>query len=110
MNETAKYVHDKTKLMRMFGVPPVNLEMLRGTPYFFRDPGFGYEKIMWLGQHYNLLVFDITLYQLWDIITGNTFAAIFLAWIFDKLFTMIRRYMGERSIAQKTLIDERFLI
>ena len=43
-------------------------------------------------------------------ITHNTLAAIFLAYICDKLMTFYRSSKGEDNISFKTMIDSRFLI
>ena len=96
--------------MRLFNVPPIDMETFKGSPLFFRDPGFGYQKIILLGHEFSLLLFDISIYLMWDLIFENTFVAIFMTYISDKLIAWIRASWGEKNISQKTLIDDRFLV
>ena len=96
--------------MRLWDMPPVDMENFRGSPLFFKDPGFGYGNIMWIGNEFFLVIFDIAIYLAWDLATKSTFVGIFLGYITVKVLNGIRNFFSERNISQKTLIDERFLI
>ena len=41
---------------------------------------------------------------------NNTFASLFIAYLFDQVFYAIRAYFTGRNLSRKTLIDDRFLV
>ena len=96
--------------MRFFGVPPVDLETMRGNPLFYRDRSFGFQSTMFYGNELSLMMMDILFYLMWDLVTKNTFVAIFLCYLSNKCIEFLRTSFGERNIAQKALIDDAFLV
>jgi len=110
VSEASKLIRDKGAMMRLLGVPPVDLASFEGSPLFFKDPGCGYSRIIFLGHEFTLIIFDITMYAMWDLIFSNTFVAIVFAYFTARLFYYFRAQMGEKNLSKKTMIDERFLI
>ena len=57
-----------------------------------------------------LLIFDIYVYNFFDILTGSTLIAIVLTYIVDKFYANYRDDCGQENISFKTKIDDKFLI
>ena len=98
----------------MWPVPPKSLEKNyfkdNDLPVLIKDTTNSFQNVLFYGNELAMLMFDITLFWIFDILTGNAFWGLFLMFICDKLFTNLRSSMGEANLAKKTLIDERFLI
>lgn len=108
--EKEKYIQDKTPFQRLFSYPPVNMDTLKGTPIFLRDPDLGFQKIFFCGNEFSILITDICIYEMWDLIFKNTLVSILLTYMSIKALVYLRNWFGERNISKKTLINEKFLI
>lgn len=49
-------------------------------------------------------------YQVMDIMTRNTFVAIFLTFLYEVIYVYIKVYYQTKNFSQKTCIDEMFLL
>jgi meckelin len=58
----------------------------------------------------DLLLFNILTFSACDIWLSNTAVSILLTFLLDRFIVYIRASFGERNIAAKTMVDERFLI
>lgn len=65
---------------------------------------------MFAGREYDLMLFSILTYGLFDMAFSNTFVAIFFTYAFDLLLTVVRTELAVRNISHKTCIDKRFLL
>lgn len=110
VSEKEKYIKHKTYFQRFFDYPPTNMDTLEGTPIFLRDPDLGFQKIFYCGNEFSILLIDISIYEMWDIIFGNTLVAIVMTYISIRALVYFRLWLGERNISKKTLINQRFLI
>lgn len=63
-----------------------------------------------LGIEWDLLVCNILLYSLFDVWFDSTSVSILLTYLVESGFCILRNNLGEKALAGKTLIDERFLI
>lgn len=61
------------------------------------------------GNEWDLILLNILTYSVCDLWFGSTALSILLTYLLDKLLVIVRAYFGERNIALKTSIDERFL-
>ena len=110
VSEKDKYIRNKTYFQRMFNYPPITMDTLEGTPIFLRDPDLGFQKIFFCGNEFSILLVDISIYEMWDIIFGNTLVAILMTYLSVRSLVYLRNWFGERNISKKTLINQRFLI
>ena len=110
VSEKDKYIQNKTYYQRFFNYPPINLDTLEGSPIFLRDPDLGFQKIFFCGNEFSILLVNISIYEMWDIIFGNTLVAIIMSYITFEGILYLRNWFGERNISKKTLINSRFLI
>jgi hypothetical protein len=55
-------------------------------------------------------VFYALFHGVCDLIWSNTFVSLFLVYLLDKAIVMVRRHWGGINLANKTLVDQRFLI
>ena len=65
---------------------------------------------MYCALDYQLVILYILVFSLFDRVTGSSIVAVFIVSLVEKALWKLRGYLGERNLAQKTLIDERFLI
>lgn len=63
-----------------------------------------------LGIEGDLLVCNILLYSLFDLWFESTAVSILLTYLVESAFCIMRSSLGEKALAGKTLIDQRFLI
>lgn len=101
---------DKSALQRFLRMPPVDLSLLDGTPYFYRDPSIGFESSFLMGKEFSFLLMDIMLFELFEFTIGNTYVSVLLAYIISKLISYIRQVTGEWNLSRKSLVNQRFLL
>lgn len=65
---------------------------------------------MLAGREYDLVLFNVITYGVFDMAYTNTFVAIFFTYSFDVLVRVIRAELAVGNIARKTFIDPRFLL
>jgi len=107
---SSQQVLNKTANFRLCGLPPMELEGLQGTPIFFKDYGHCYQETFFMGQDYELFLWNVTIFGLFQLVTGRMMVAIFLTYICDRIARWLRGWMGENNLSKKTLIDDKFLI
>lgn len=100
---------EQTFLHRFLHTPP---EMVNSKAnIFFPDTFYGYDKVLFYGETWNLVLFNILAVATFDYWWDNTMAAIFFAFLLDKLFVVLRvDLFGNANLSAKTLVDDRFLI
>ena len=101
---------DKSALQRFLKMPPVDLSLLDGTPYFYRDPGIGFESSFLMGKEFSFLMMDIMLFELFGYVTGNNYIGVLLAYLCSKIVSYIRQKAGEWNLSRKSLVNQRFLL
>jgi hypothetical protein len=110
VKQKEKQILHKTFWQRIFTLPPADLATLRELPIFYRDQDYSFQKIFFCGNEFNILLTDICIYNMWDVILGNTLKALIITYVFIKFYEMIKVWSGKWNLAKKTLIDEKFLI
>ena len=108
--EASTNIKDKTPLQRFLFMPPTDLSILQGSPFFYRDPGNSFENVFYSGKEFEILLFEMLIFVLLDLTVNNIFAAAIITYVISKFLQWVRGKTGERNIARKTLIDKRFLI
>ena len=109
------FIKKKTLKERFFEFPPsidLTAQDIKEL-IFYEDPGENFEDVLFSGMEIEWLIFIIYWWQMWCISLErykNYFPiSIFMAFICDQLFYKIRVFFGERNVAQKAVIDNRFL-
>ena len=80
------------------------------NPIFCKDPSLSYQNVFFLGCDFAILIWNIVIYQIFDIIVGNTLIALGLTYIFEKLLVWLREHFGGKNLSHKTSVDEAFLL
>lgn len=101
---------DKSPWQRFLRMPPVDLSLLDGTPYFYRDPSIGFESSFLMGREFSFLLMDIMLFELFDYNIGITYVAILLTYVVSKIVSKVRAMAGEWNLSRKALVNKRFLL
>lgn len=70
----------------------------------------GFADVVFYGQEYTLLLFNILLYAIVDYGADNSVVAAFVTFAVQWLLDIARDYFGQKNLSRKTLVDERFLI
>jgi hypothetical protein len=70
----------------------------------------GVGKCLLLGIESDLLIAYICLFAYVDISTDNSVVAALFIWMLDLVVKFMRMHFGERNIAQKSILDAKFLL
>jgi len=62
-------------------MPPTDMAILEGSPFFYKDPGMGFESIFLAGKEFNLLLMELLVFALFDLILGNHFVSAILTYV-----------------------------
>jgi len=66
--------------------------------------------MLFLGIEYDLLIMNILTHAVFDIWTGNVAVALLMTYLVNGLFVTLRKRWGEINLANRTMIDDRFLM
>ena len=110
MMTVTTHIFDKSPFQRFLGMPPANMGVVDGAPFLYKNTGYEFEKIFLAGREFTILMFDILVFQMFDLSTGNVFIAAMCTYIIDKGLCYIRKRLGEGNIASQTLVDKQFLL
>ncbi|KAG7282199.1 hypothetical protein CRUP_034946 [Coryphaenoides rupestris] len=69
-----------------------------------------FSDVLFYGNEATLLIFDTLFFCVVDLATQNFVLAAILTYVQQMIFRQIRGALGRRNLANKTLVDERFLI
>lgn len=100
-------VRDKLLLERLLGIEfndPIDKAL------FYNDEGHGFDTVLFYGNEWNLMLFDMVIFTLIDLLAADFVLAAFITYILGQLLVLVRDSLGRRNLARKTLVDERFLI
>ena len=102
-------------LFQIFGWLPDYMKSVDqiNHPFFFRDPGptYSFENIFLMGIDVKLLIFNIYLFQFFDMIwLQSIVAAFFLSYALYEFIMHYRVEEGEDNISEKTKTPPQFLI
>jgi len=101
-------IRDKSKSFQALGLPP---EMsTANSAMFYTDRRNVFNRVFPLGQEHRLLVFDMVMYTMWRMISGDVFLAALLTFVTQGVVGKIREKLMQDNLAAKTLVDDRFLI
>ncbi|XP_037236867.1 meckelin isoform X1 [Falco biarmicus] len=100
-------VKDKLLLERVLGMEfmePIEKSI------FYNDEGQSFSDVLYYGNETTLLIFDILFFSVVDLASQSFVLAAILTYLQQEIFRFIRNTLGQKNLASKTLVDERFLI
>ncbi|XP_067936702.1 meckelin-like [Watersipora subatra] len=78
---------------------------------FYNDNGHSFDQVLFYGHELTLTTFEVLLFGLVDMTSGGGFIfSAVIVYVVSLFFQLLRDGLGRRNLAQKTLVDERFLI
>lgn len=101
------FIKDKLLLERVLGMEFME-PMERSI--FYNDEGHSFSSVLYYGNEATLLIFDLLFFCVVDLACQNFVLASFLTYLQQEIFRFIRNTVGQKNLATKTLVDERFLI
>ncbi|XP_033011462.1 meckelin-like isoform X1 [Lacerta agilis] len=100
-------VKDKLLLERILGME--FMEPMEKS-IFYNDEGHSFSDVLYYGNEATLLIFDMLFFTIVDMATQSFVLAAVLTYLQQEIFRFIRNTVGQKNLASKTLVDERFLI
>ncbi|KAL7984184.1 hypothetical protein Chor_002754 [Crotalus horridus] len=100
-------IKDKLLLERLLGME--FMEPMEKS-IFYNDEGHSFSNILYYGNETTLLIFDMLFFAIVDMAAQNFVLAAVLTYLQQEIFRFIRNTVGQKNLASKTLVDERFLI
>ena len=108
-------IKDKTLRERFFKFPPsidLTSENIREL-VFYRDPGENFDDVLFIGMELEWLINVIYFWQMWCISLERyrySFPiSVFMTYVMEQIFFRIRVFFGEKNVAKKAVVDNRFL-
>ena len=108
-------IKNKTAFERFFQFPPsIDLTSRNIREFvFYRDPGENFDDVLFIGMELEFLIFVIYVWQMWCISLqryGQSLPiSIFMTYVMEQIFFRVRVFFGEKNVAKKAVIDNRFL-
>ena len=105
-------IREKTLCERFFDLPPnINVNTI-GDIIFYKDPGKNFDNVLFTGMELEWLIMVIYWFQMWTISLGSFSHSIAIAalltYVIEKVLFKCRVFFGERNVARKAIIDDRF--
>uniref|UniRef100_A0A452SER0 Transmembrane protein 67 n=1 Tax=Ursus americanus TaxID=9643 RepID=A0A452SER0_URSAM len=101
------FIKDKLLLERILGME--FMEPMEKS-IFYNDEGYSFSSVLYYGNEATLLIFDLLFFCVVDLACQNFVLAAFLTYLEQEIFRFIRNTVGQKNLASKTLVDQRFLI
>lgn len=103
-------VRTRTLMERVATVPPELVTMMQANmPVFYHDFARGWTHTTFYGVELQLTLFNAMVYGVCCLATQYSAVALFVAWVSNLLLTRLRTVMGTANVANKALVDSRFL-
>ncbi|GAB1288316.1 Meckelin [Apodemus speciosus] len=103
------FIKDKLLLERILGMEFME-PMEKSIFYSGDDEGHSFSSVLYYGNEATLLIFDLLFFCVVDLACQDFVLASFLTYLQQEIFRFIRNTVGQKNLATKTLVDERFLI
>lgn len=101
--------HRDQSFIHMFLRIPPEMMTTKAT-FFYPDTHYNWEQLLFYGTTWQLVLFNLLSIGVFDYWWDNTMLSIFLTYLLDSFFLILRASFGNANLAAKTLIDDRFLI
>ena len=107
----ASFVLERPFTDRLMNMPPESVSMMQGaSPIFYHDMQMSFQRILFYGIEWHLMIFDLLVFTAIDKDLGSFAVSAFLTWLVGMFVDHLRQSFGEANISRKSLIDSRFLI
>jgi len=105
------FIRDKSFIQKILGYTMDSSELERTTKdiILYRDYSQNFDDVLFYGMEWEWFVMDLFLFQFLMIISDDNFLSMFITYIFDYLLYYIRIFFGNRNVAKKAVIDDRFI-
>lgn len=100
-------VERQSALRALLGLPP---DMVPGRSVLVEAPATAFAATMFYGNEGALVLLNILVHVMADIAFNNTYASLAIVWLIECAFISLRRTLGKRNVAKKSLVDGRFLV
>ncbi|XP_055968653.1 meckelin [Sorex fumeus] len=101
------FIKDKLLLERILGIE--FMEPMEKS-IFYNDESYSFSSVLYYGNEGVLLIFDLLFFCVVDLACQNFILAACLTYLQQEIFRFIRITVGQKNLASKTLVDQRFLI
>ncbi|XP_003782613.1 meckelin [Otolemur garnettii] len=101
------FIKDKLLLEKILGME--FMEPMEKS-IFYNDESYSFSDVLYYGNEATLLIFDLLFFSVVDLACQNFVLAAFLTYLQQEIFRFIRNTVGQKNLASKTLVDQRFLI
>lgn len=90
----------------------IGMEFLEPTEksIFYNDEAHTFSNVLYYGNEATLLIFDTLFFCVVDLGSQSFVLAAMLTYVQQVIFRFLRNSLGRKNLANKTLVDERFLI
>jgi len=108
-------IKEKSMCERFFEFPPsIDLtEKNIRELVFYKDKGENFDDVLFIGMELEWLIFVIYTWQMWCIALERYSASlpisIFMTYVLEQIFYKFRVFFGEKNVAKKAVVDNRFL-
>ena len=108
-------IKEKSMYERFFEFPPsIDLtEKNIRELVFYKDKGENFDDVLFIGMELEWLIFVIYTWQMWCIALERYSASlpisIFMTYVLEQIFYKFRVFFGEKNVAKKAVVDNRFL-
>lgn len=105
-------IKDKEFIQKILGYTINNYELINiNAPdiIFYRDYGQNFDSVLFCGMEWEWFIMDLFFFQMFMITTNDNYLSLFLTFIIDYLLYYIRVFFGNKNVAKKAVIDDRFL-
>lgn len=101
-------VYDKLLFERIFNIEV--REQPVDKAIFYKDDGKSFNTVLFYGNEWTLMLFDLLFFGIVDYISTNYVLAGVLTYFMSKILVIVRDSFGRKNLARKTMVDQRFLI
>ena len=108
-SQPGTYVREKTYLQRFLNFPP--LELIGDAAediVFFKDHNMSFDECLITGIEWDWFLWDIFMFQMWMLTINSLWISIFCTYVCDKIMFWSRTFFGEKNLAKKAFIDNKF--
>mmetsp|Transcript_35549 Transcript_35549/g.92679 ORF Transcript_35549/g.92679 Transcript_35549/m.92679 type:complete len:81 (-) Transcript_35549:491-733(-) len=77
---------------------------------FVKDPSYSYKKVLFHGIEFQLILAELLFYLFWDWFFASSFLSAFCCLCLHVLLGIMRKFLGQKNVEKKTLVDARYLL
>eukprot|EP00297_Palpitomonas_bilix_P001829 CAMPEP_0113868268 /NCGR_PEP_ID=MMETSP0780_2-20120614/889_1 /TAXON_ID=652834 /ORGANISM="Palpitomonas bilix" /LENGTH=977 /DNA_ID=CAMNT_0000853321 /DNA_START=154 /DNA_END=3087 /DNA_ORIENTATION=- /assembly_acc=CAM_ASM_000599 len=107
--EHKRKISDKRFINKLLSLPP---DDIGGSDMssFVKDPSYSYKKVLFHGIEFQLILAELLFYLFWDWFFASSFLSAFCCLCLHVLLGIMRKFLGQKNVEKKTLVDARYLL